>query len=236
VSTPESRVIDLSHVLLPGKESYKLEVTPQKEHTKPVGIFYEVSFWSHVGTHVEYALHFMPGGRDLTTLPLKRMVGQAVIVDVRHLGTNERIELEFLKNQGIREGDIVILWMGRENLYRTDHSHDHPYLTAESGKWLAEDRRVAALGTDASGIESLSPEQDHDDNHFTFFDRQDPVPMLECMANLGDLKLKRFFLIALPMSVAGCDAWPVRILGIEAVDEESNQALLDELSATLHFD
>ena len=40
------------------------------------------------------------------------------------------------------------------------------------------------------------------------------IPVLECMANLVELKSERFFLIALPIPVVGLDACPVRAIGI----------------------
>jgi kynurenine formamidase len=41
------------------------------------------------------------------------------------------------------------------------------------------------------------------------------IPVLECLANLVELRSKRFFLIALPVPVVGLDAFPVRAIGIE---------------------
>lgn len=236
VSVPQARIIELSHVLYPGKEQYKLEIKPQKERPSPTSIFYEVALWSHVGTHVEYALHFLPDGNEISTLPLRRVVGEAVLVDLRHKRTNEPMDIEDFKAAAdIREGDIVLTWTGRDVLYRTPKSHDRPYVTKRAAKWLADDRKISALGTDSSGFE-VRGGTEHEPNHYVFFDRDDPIPVIECMAHLDQLTQKRFFFIALPMRIVGLDSWPVRVLGIEGVDEESNRAVLAQLSAILRFD
>jgi arylformamidase len=228
---PTTHVVELSHLLYPGKEQYKLEIRPEKERDEPHGIFYEVELWSHVGTHVEYALHFMPNGREISSLPLWRVVGPAVRVDFRDKGTSEPMTTEEFKARAdIRPGDIVLTWTGRDNLYRTPKSHDRPYVTKDAAAWLADDRKIAALGTDSSGFE-VRGGPDKDPNHYKFFDREDPIPIFECMANLGELKHDRCFLIALPWLVEGLDSSPVRIIAIEGESEEDNQAAIELLSS-----
>ena len=227
---PKTRLVELSHLLYPGKEQYKLEIKPEKEREEPHGIFYEVDLWSHVGTHVEYALHFMPNGREISSLPLWRVVGPAVRVDFRDKGTSEPMTTaEFKARADIQVGDIVLTWTGRDNLYRTPKSHDRPYVTKDAAAWLADDRRIAALGTDSSGFE-VRGGPDKDPNHYKFFDREDPIPIFECMANLGGLSHDRCFLIALPWLVQGLDSSPVRIVAIEGESEEDNRAAIELLS------
>jgi arylformamidase len=192
--------------------------TSDERTDKPKDIQHTVTMWSHVGTHVEYALHFMPDGKDLSELPLSRLFGPAVVLDFRHKETNEPIDLEEFHNAGdVRLGDIVLLWTGRNNLYRTPHSHDRPYVTKRAAEWLANDRKIAALGTDSSGFEVRGGTEDHP-NHFLFFDREDPIPVIECMTNLEQLTHQRVFLIALPLRIKGLDACPVRVIAIDPGD------------------
>lgn len=229
-SVASVRVVELSHVLLPGEEQYKLEIEPQKEREGPNSIFYDVGLWSHVGTHVEYALHFLPHGREMSTLPLWRVIGPAVRVDVRHKRTSEPMGIDdFTAAADIRGGDIVITWTGRDNLYRTPKSHDRPYVTKECAAWLANDRKIRALGTDSSGFE-VRGGTEHEPNHVLFFDREDPIPVFECMANVDELTQQRFFFMALPVRIKGLDSWPVLILGIEGTDE-TNETILAQLSS-----
>lgn len=207
------RVIDLTHVMLPGQEQYGLEVAQRGERQGQTGdIMSDVSMWSHVGTHVEVPLHFYADGKDTAALPLDVFMGPAIRLDFRHKQVNEAITLEELKAAGdIQVGDHVILWEGRDVQYRTNASHQRPYITEEAVTWLLEDRKVRLLGTDSSGFE-VRGVSNHP-NHTRFFKHDAAV--LECLRNLGDIHSQRFYLIALPLPVRGLDACPVRAIAIE---------------------
>jgi len=99
---------------------------------------------------------------------------------------------------------------GRHVQYRTPQSHDRPYLTEEAVRWLVEDRKINCLGTDSSGYE-VRGVSNHPD-HLLITGAE--IPVLECLANLTELKVQRFFLIALAIPVVGLDACPVRAVGI----------------------
>jgi arylformamidase len=210
------RIIDLTHVLLPGQEQYGLEVTQRGERHGPTGdIMKEVFMWSHVGTHVEVPLHFYAEGKDTASLPLSVFMGPAIRLDFRQKQVNEAITLDDLRAAGeIQLGDHVILWEGRAEQYRTPASHQRPYITEEAVEWLLEDRQVRLLGTDSSGFE-VRGVGGHP-NHTRWF-RHDAA-VLECLRNLEQLRNQRFYLLALPLPVVGLDACPVRALAIE--DEE----------------
>ncbi len=210
---PRGRVVDLTHVLLPGKEQYTLEVSRRNERHDPTGdIMSAVYMWSHVGTHVEVPLHFYRDGKDTAQLPLDVFMGPAIRLDFRHKEVNEAITLDEVRAAGdIQVGEHVILWQGREHQYRTEASHQRPYITEEAVSWLLEDRKIKLLGTDSSGFEVRGVS--HHPNHTLFFARDTAV--LECLRNLGEIRSQHFYLIALPLPVEGLDACPVRALAID---------------------
>lgn len=209
------RIIDLTHVMIPGQEQYGLEVAQRGERHNPTGdIMSDVFMWSHVGTHVEVPLHFYANGKDTASLPLELFMGPAIKLDFRHKQVNEAITLDDLKAAGdIQTGDHVILWEGRDNQYRTEKSHQRPYITEEAVTWLLEDRKVRLLGTDSSGFEVRGVS--HHPNHTRWFAHDTAV--LECLRNLDQIQSQRFYLIALPLPVKGLDACPVRAIAIEDV-------------------
>jgi arylformamidase len=213
-------VIDLTHRLLPGEEQYKLEVAERGHRTTPTGdIQSDVAFWSHVGTHAEAARHFYAGGKDTSDFPLDHFIGPAVRVDLRHKQTNEAITLEDFQAAaeragGIREGDRVFMWQGRDTLYRTPHSHDRPYVSEAAALWLIEDRKIKALGTDSSGFEVRGERGKDYPLHHLFFRPGREVPMIECMANLGAIPRDRFFFIGMPLPVKDLDACPIRAVAL----------------------
>jgi arylformamidase len=207
------RIIDLTHVLLPGQEQYGLEVSQRGTRTGPTGdIMSDVSMWSHVGTHVEVPLHFYRDGKDTSQLPLSVFMGPAILLDFRHKQVNEAITLEDVQAAGdIRPGEHVILWEGRDKQYRTKESHQRPYITEEAVAWLLEERQVRLLGTDSSGFEVRGVS--HHPNHTLFFKYDAAV--LECLCNLDQIRQQHFYLIALPLPVRGLDACPVRAVAVE---------------------
>jgi len=207
------RVIDLTHVLIPGQEQYGLEVTQRNERHGAMGdIMSDVYFWSHVGTHVEVPLHFYTDGKDTAQLPLDVFMGPAITLDFRHKQVDEAITLDDVHAAGdIGVGEHVILWEGRDQQYRTPASHQRPYITEEAVAWLLEDRQVRLLGTDSSGFE-VRGVGGHP-NHTRWFKHDAAV--LECLRNLDQIRSQHFYLLALPLPVQRLDACPVRALAIE---------------------
>ncbi len=218
-------VVDLTHRLRPGDEQYALDVRERGERKTATGdIQSDVSFWSHVGTHAEAARHFYADGKDTSDFSLDHFIGPAVRVDLRHKQTNEAITLEDFKAAaekagGIREGDLVFMWQGRDNLYRTPHSHDRPYVSEEAAQWLIEDRKIKALGTDSSGFEVRGPRGKEYPLHNLFFRKDQEVTMIECMRNLGGIPRDRFFFIGMPLPIKDLDASPIRAVALVPTDD-----------------
>jgi arylformamidase len=209
---PQGRVVDLTHRLTPGKEQYALDVGRHNERNGERGdIMSTVYFWSHVGTHVEAPLHYLAKGSDTAGIPIDSLMGPAIVLDFRSKAVNESITLEEVKAAGdIQVGDRVMTMTGRHVQYRTPQSHERPYITEEAVRWLVEDRKIKCLGTDSSGYEVRGVS--HHPDHLLITGAE--IPVLECMANLTELKAQRFFLIALAIPVVGLDACPVRAVGI----------------------
>ena len=218
-------VVDLTHRLRPGEEQYKLEVQERGNRTRPTGdIQSEVYFWSHVGTHAEAARHFYKDGKDTSEFSLDHFIGPAVRVDLRHKRTNEPITLDDFQAAaeragGIRTGDRVFMWQGRDHLYRTRHSHDRPYVSEAAADWLIHDRRINALGTDSSGFEVRGERASQHPLHHLFFRAGAEVPMIECLRNLGGIPRDRFFFIGMPLPVKDLDACPIRAVALVPTDE-----------------
>lgn len=216
ISIPKGRIVDLTHKLLPGKEQYTLEVSRKNERHGPEGdIMCTVYFWSHVGTHVEAPLHFLADAADTAGIAIPALIGPAIVLDFRGKGVSEPITLADMQAAGdVQAGDRVLTMTGRHTQYRTPHSHDRPYITEEAMRWLVEDRQIACLGTDSSGFEVRGVT--HYPNHRLL--TQAGIPVIECLANLTELRRQRVHLIALPIPVVGLDACPVRAIAVEPED------------------
>jgi arylformamidase len=215
------RIIELSHPLIPSKEHFKLEVKnfdvtevlPHVKHSRNVWyILSEVTFCSHVGTHIEFPYHHLKNGLDAYRFPLKKLVGEGVVLNFSHKKANEAITLDELKayDKNIKTGDIVLIRTDFDRFFYTDHWEDQPYIDPKGIKWLI-DKGISCLGTDAPGLEV--PGTDYQPNHTILF--QNNIPMIESMTNLSSLTKERFIIVILPLPLEGSDASPVRIVAIE---------------------
>ena len=105
---------------------------------------------SHTGTHVDAPYHFLRNGMRLGDVGMDKMVGEALVADLR--GRAE-IDAAALADVPVRNGDIL--------LFRTDNSwrwdapefqRDFTYLTEDAAAWMIE-RGVRAVGMDYLSIE-----------------------------------------------------------------------------------
>ena len=218
------RVVELSHDLYPGEEEYQLlvenkqvpDMIPEYKQKTPPGQWYimsEVNMWSHVGTHMEAPYHYIKDGYDIAAVPLKQVVGECALVDFSDKGVAEPISAGELQSRGrhIREGDIVFVRTGLDHNYRTELSHDRPYFTEEAIRWLAEDKKIACLGVDCSGVEERTMARQP--NHTMLF--KNGIPLIEHLAHLDQLQSERFFVIAVPIRIHNCEASPVSVIALE---------------------
>jgi len=217
------KIVELSHQLYPEQEEYTYEVRsdyvenfiPHYQGKRPTDQWYvmsELNMWSHVGTHMEAPYHYQKDGMDIAGVPLQQVVGECVLLDFSGKAIGEKISLEELqkKGQDIRQGDIVFVFTGYGHLYRTEHSHDRPYFSEDAIRWLAAEKQIACLGVDCSGIENRN--EPRQPNHKMLFDHQ--IPLIEHLANLDQIKAKRFFVVAVPLRLHQCDASPLSVIAL----------------------
>ncbi len=216
------RFVDLSHQLYPGREEYPLELETHDttelypQYRKDPDVWYilqTIHVSSHCGTHIEFPYHHNRSGLDAGSFPLERLITPALLLDFRHKKPDEPVtlpELERLAGR-ILPGDAVLLHFGCDRLYRTERSHERPTLAHQAVRFLALEKKINLIGSDASGIELKGlPNQP---NHQLFMDQQ--IPIIEFAANLGALRRERFLLFVLALPVVGLDSCPVRLLALE---------------------
>lgn len=236
---PSGRVIDLSHafdaetIYWPTEEGFVLE--RGTEGVTDQGTYYAAHRFrgaEHGGTHVDAPIHFSAGRQTVDEIPLERLVGPAVVVDVSarcaadrdyRIGVADLRSFEEAHGR-IPEGAIVLLrtgfgrfWPDRERYMGTDERGPaavaklhFPGLHPEGARWLVEERHIAAVGLDTPSI-------DHGqstlfETHRTLFERN--VPAFENLASLDALPPRGFTVIALPMKIRGGSGAPLRAIAI----------------------
>lgn len=224
-----ARLVDLSHVIVPGQAGRKFAlemvgadaVNPNVVRLENQWyIMHNVTLVSHIGTHIEAPYHILKDQADLADLPMDRLAGDAVILDLRGCPPRSSIPVARLQRAaeaagGVQSGDIVFCNLGLAKHYGTAAYRSNPYFDPQAIVWLA-DQGMKMMGVDASGVEI--PGSEEHTNHHALFQRG--IPLIENLANLDQLKQLRVTVFALPIPVRGLDAFPLRVIAIESKREQ----------------
>ena len=219
-----SKIVDLSHVIEPGKAGRKFSVEMIGAETVNPNvirlenqwyIMHDIIMVSHIATHIEAPYHILKDQADLAAMPLETLMGPAIILDLRGRPAKSAIGIDDVKTAagkagGIRKGDIVFANLGFGPFYGTERYGGTPYFPPETIAWLA-DQGMKLLGVDAGGVEVPGSEQHV--SHYALFSRG--IPLIENVANLDRLSKPRVQAYAFPIAVHGLEAFPVRVVAVE---------------------
>jgi len=216
----ENDVVVLSQIIEKGREFFKLETRvedvtktlPDTRHRDDVWyVLGEVTFCTHVGTHIEAPYHHVKDGMDIADLPVYKLVGNCVVLDFSSKKDKDAITLEEIKKYDdlVREDDLVFIRTGMDKHYGTSRWMEMPYLTEEANRWLIN-KKIACLGMDSAGLEI--PGTDYQPNHTSLFKAQ--IPQIESLTNLDKIENGKYIVIVLPLPIKGLDASPLRVIAI----------------------
>lgn len=202
--------------------------------TTDAGFYYTANRFAaaeHGGTHLDAPIHFWEGGASADTIALERLVGPGVVVDVREKAAADRDYLvgvdDFTAweaaNGRLPEGAIVLLrtgfgeerWPDRERYLGTAERGAEavaklhfPGLDPAAAAWLAEERKIDAIGIDTASIDR--GQSTLFESHVKLFSAG--IPAFENVAHLDALPSSGFLVVALPMKIAGGSGGPLRIV------------------------
>ena len=124
----------------------------------------------HMGTHLDAPMHIVPDGCDIASLPLERLYGDGVIIDISdEVGEWDIIEPKhFTKKMEVRPGDILLYHTGYHHYYNGERQEDeerymlkHPGGYIELANWLI-DMKIRWTGFDCGSAvlhSHLTPSQ-----------------------------------------------------------------------------
>ncbi len=184
----------------------------------------------HGGTHFDAPLHFAQGGRSVDQVPVDRLTAEGVMVDVTARTASNRdyaIGIDDLKEWETSHGRIpdhaiVLFNTGYAQYYPDRQRYTGTELTGKEGvenlhfpalhpdaaAWLADERSITAVGLD---VPSIDIGQSRDFLvHRTLFAKN--VTAYENVAHLDQLPPRGFWVVALPMKIAGGSGAPLRIV------------------------
>lgn len=239
LSLQQSRLVDLTHafgnetIVWPTEQDIKLIV--QHAEDMPGGYYYasnRLELPEHGGTHIDAPIHFSRGRQTLDQVPIERLVGSAVRIDVADQCAGDRdyrIVIQDFKRWESTHGRIPShaivllhtgfgrLWPSRQQYLGTElrgsdgvQALHFPGLHPDAATWLVHEREVKAVGIDTASIDY--GRSTRFETHVALLSNN--VPVFENLADLSQLPEREFDVIALPMKIDGGTGGPLRIIAV----------------------
>ena len=214
-------IVELSQRVVKEREFFKLEtklidvttIEPDVKHREDVWyVSSEVTFSTHVGTHIEAPFHHLKTGVKVADLPVHRLFANLVVLDFSYKKDGEGITLAEVQryDSQIKKGDVVFILTDRDRLYGTSEWQASPYTTEEAIRWLIA-KEIACFGSDAANMEVQGT--DYQPVHTALFHAG--IPMVESLTNLRAVMGSGYMVVILPLPIAELDASPVRIIAVK---------------------
>jgi kynurenine formamidase len=231
--------VDLSHdfseetVYWPTAKPFSLEVVSAEQ--TPAGYYYAANNFStseHGGTHLDAPIHFAEGRHSTDQVPLKRLIGPAVVVDVSaraDANADYRLDRAALEewervHGRIPDESIVLVrtgwssrWPDKQRYLGTTKPGQagvaelhFPGIDSSAARWLAAERKVKAVGIDTPSID-YGQSKTFDTHRILLGEN---IPAFENVAALDRLPPTGAFVVALPMKIKGGSGGPLRIVAL----------------------
>jgi kynurenine formamidase len=244
-ATPESpalvrgELVDLSHtydaqtIYWPTAEGFQLR--KDADGMTPAGYYYasnSVFTSEHGGTHIDAPIHFAQGRQTVDAIPLERLVGPALVIDVTaqsdrnadYQVTNDDVARFEREHGAIPANALVLLrtgfsrrWPDAVRYLGTATRGDEgvkqlhfPGLHPDAARWLVANRQISAIGIDTASIDY--GQSTLFESHRTLYDRN--VPAFENLTSLERLPVTGAYVIALPMKIGGGSGAPLRAIAV----------------------
>jgi kynurenine formamidase len=183
----------------------------------------------HGGTHLDAPVHFAEGQSSADAVPLSRLVGPAVVIDVSAAAAKDadyrvtKTDVEaFERAHGAIEPGVIVLirtgwgarWPDRKS-YLGDDRPGHaealhfPGIGEDAARALVQ-RRVSAVGIDTASIDH-GPSKDFI-THQVLLGAD--IPAFENVASMQRLPPRGALVVALPMKIAKGSGGPLRIVAV----------------------
>jgi kynurenine formamidase len=197
------------------------------------GFFYVAKKFSgseHGGTHLDAPIHFAEGRQHADELPLDRLIGPAICIDVSAACLANRdyqIAVSDLQawehTHGAMPDNVIVLlqtgyarfWPDRKAYLGTDlrgqpgvAELSFPGLSPAAAEWLVRNRKVRSIGLDTASIDHGKSQKF--ETHVILLGQN--IPVFENVANLDQVPATGAHVIALPMKIKAGSGGPLRIV------------------------
>ncbi len=235
-SIDESKIVDLTYsfdektIYWPTSKPFTWE---KEAWGRSDGFWYTAARYSaseHGGTHLDAPIHFAEGRPTVDEIPLAKLVGDAVVIDISedcrkdadYLLTAQDITNWEDRHGRLPDHSILLIrtgwgafWGDRKKYLGSDKPLDtanlhFPGISREAAELLVKLRKVDAVGIDTASLDHGSSKDFIAHQVLTGAN----VYGLENVANLDKLPPKGATVIALPMKIRGGSGAPTRIIAV----------------------
>ncbi|MEO7270725.1 MAG: cyclase family protein [Vicinamibacterales bacterium] len=238
-ATPAApRYVDLTHelsadnIFWPTGDTFRLDKVADGVTDK--GYYYASNKYSgneHGGTHIDAPVHFAQGRWTVDQIPLDRLIGAAIVVDVSAASSRNpdyQVSVEDFTawekvNGAIEPGMIVLLrtdfarrWPDAKTYLGTDERGEaavaklhFPGLHPDAATWLVE-RKVKAVGLDTASIDF--GQSTLYESHRRLYEQN--IPAFENLTGLDGLPARGATVFALPIKIKGGSGGPLRAIAV----------------------
>jgi kynurenine formamidase len=211
-------LIDLSHIIFDGLQTYKGLDTPvicdfwsRSDSEK----FYEdgsafhigkIEMVANTGTYIDAPFHRFEKGKDLSELELKKIANlPGILIDCTKIPTRE-IPATVLHGLDVKDKAILFFTGWSDNWNSEAYFGNHPFLSAEAAILLKE-KEACLVGIDSYNIDDSKSK--NRPVHTTLLGAG--IPIVEHLTHLNGIpKNKPFRFSAVPPKIEGLGSFPVR--------------------------
>lgn len=168
-----------------------------------------ISMCAHTGSHMDAPSHFVPDGATMADIPLERLIGNVLVLDMRR---SSQIGKEELENANVPPGCQRLLFkttngqlLGAEEL-----AEDYVAMTPEGAKWVT-DKSITLVGIDYCSIEAFGEKGNQ--THKTLL--ESGVVILEGL-DLRQVEAGQYDIICLPLKLGKTEGAPTRVVLLES--------------------
>lgn len=210
--------IDLTQSLANGMPVYPGDPSPSFESYATLekdGVnLTRLTLGSHTGTHTDAPIHFVRGGASVDQIPVDRLIGEAVTVDLSNKPMGSGITASDLRSKldaSLKEDDFVLCYTGCSDLWGTGTiDRNFTYLTEEAAEYLVS-MKVRAVGVDYLSVEQFGAKEPR--AHVALLEKG--VFIIESLSKaLKGIVGRRVLLICAPILLKGRDGAPSRVIAV----------------------
>ena len=191
---------------------------------------FKFSAEEHGGTHFDAPIHFAQGGNSVEKIPVERLTGEGVLIDVSQKAAADRdyritagdLQEWERQNGRIPYNAIILFNTGFWKYYPDKEKYISTTLTDQEGvenlhfpgidpgaaQWLVDNRKILAVGLDTPSID-FGQSKDFMTHRILY---PANITGYENLAHLDRLPPKGFWIMAFPMKIRGGSGAPLRIV------------------------